>query len=112
MEKEILDAIKEQTEAIKKLGIAIEKLNRNLERFIAKELTPPLGPAALNPDRVRYEDTQLLDARRTLPEAEYVLFHGKIMAGRAETLGQYSTAERLMKATRAKAAKLLRQAEG
>lgn len=65
------------------------------------------APASrLDPDRVRYEDSQLLDARRTMTEAEYVVYHADIMAARAETLGQYASAARIRKIARTKAAKL------
>lgn len=68
----------------------------------------PVTPAqpALDPDRVRYEDTCLLDARRTMAEADYLVYHADIMAARAETLGQYASAARIRKIARTKAAKL------
>lgn len=112
MEREILDAIREQTEAIKRIKEQLEKLNTNLERLVAKELALPLGPEALDPERVRYEDTQLLEARRTMSEPDYVVFHADIMAGRAITLGQHTSAARIRNIARTKAAKLRRQSEG
>jgi len=78
---------------------------RLLAPMLGTQVTSPAQPA-LDPDRVRYEDSQLLDARRTMTEADYVVYHADIMAGRAETLGQYSTASRLRNLARTKAAKL------
>jgi hypothetical protein len=68
-----------------------------------QQVTPA---SRLDPDRVRHEDSCLLDAKRTMSEADYVVYHADIMAGRAETLGQYSSAVRIRKLARAKAAKL------
>ena len=69
--------------------------------------TAPVAlPRALDEDRVRHEDTQLLEAKRTMSEPDYIVFQAEIMAARAETLGQYQTASRIRKLAKAKAVKL------
>ncbi len=95
---------------IREIAVEVAQL---LAPMLAK-LMPSAAPApsvaaGLDPDRVRYEDSQLLDARRTMTEADYVVYHATIMAGRAETLGQFSTADRLMKSAKARARKLASQ---
>jgi len=96
---------------IREIAVEVAQL---LAPMLAKLMPSAAAPApsvaaGLDPDRVRYEDSQLLDARRTMTEADYVVYHATIMAGRAETLGQFSTADRLMKSARAKARKLASQ---
>lgn len=96
---------------IKEIAVEVAQLLAPMLASMLPSAPAPARSAAvgLDPDRVRFEDTQLLDARRTMSEADYVMYHAKIMAGRAETLGQFSTAERMMKAARAKARKLASQ---
>jgi len=69
-----------------------------------------VGPVGLDPDRVRYEDSQLLDAERTMPKAEYIVYHANIMAARLECQGNYTSAARIRKLAISKASRLAREA--
>jgi len=59
---------------------------------------------------VRYEDSQLLDAERTMPKAEYIVYHANIMAARLECQGNYTSAARIRKRAITKASRLAREA--
>jgi hypothetical protein len=88
-----------------------ETLRRIIREELAAALSAPSPlPCGLDPAEVKLRDRRLLEAERTMPAAEFIIFQAEDYADRFRRQGQQQAAERMLRRAYAKADKMKKAA--